>query len=110
MPSLLTLTSLTHALLSLGHTLKGSSQFAHPSLSSIPPALRTASKIGWYEGSIWFLIAAVLNYKWSVNGGLKDGADRLVAGMVVMILGGAGGAVSSFLSFLCFCVGFGKVA
>ena len=95
---LLPLLTLSHTILSLGHTLKGSSQFSHPSLSSLPPPLRGAVKIGWYEGSVWFLIAAVLNYKWSVSG-LGDGADKLVAGLLVGLMGGAGWSVSLILFF-----------
>jgi hypothetical protein len=36
---------------------KGLEQFKHPSLSQLPILLRTAVKAGWYEGSVFFLIA-----------------------------------------------------
>lgn len=94
MPSPLHLpTALAYAILALGHTSKGLSQFSHPSLSTVHPQVRGAAKIGWYEGSVWFIIAGVLNYKWSVTG-LVDGADRTVAGLLVALLFGAGGSVS----------------
>ncbi|KAF1979781.1 hypothetical protein BU23DRAFT_594953 [Bimuria novae-zelandiae CBS 107.79] len=82
-------TSLAYGLLSIGHTAKGLSQFTHPSTASLPIWLRGASKIGWYEGSVWFVIAGVLNYKWSQTG-IVDMADKTVAGLLTTLLFGAG--------------------
>jgi hypothetical protein len=31
-------------------------QFKHPSLNTLPTALRGAVKAGWYEGSVFFAI------------------------------------------------------
>lgn len=65
-----------HVLLAAGHTvrkckvqlrfssryltfhfkLKGLDQFKHPSVNTLPLALRGAAKTGWYEGSVFFAI------------------------------------------------------
>jgi hypothetical protein len=36
--------------------MKGLDQFKHPTMNSLPLVLRGASKIGWYEGSGFFII------------------------------------------------------
>jgi hypothetical protein len=72
---------------------KGLEQFKHPSTNQLPPLLRGASKIGWYEGSVWFLIAGVMNYKWSQTG-LVDLADKTAASLLITLLFGAGASVS----------------
>ncbi|KAL5410560.1 hypothetical protein PMIN06_006067 [Paraphaeosphaeria minitans] len=82
-------TGLACGLLSLGHTVKGLEQFKHPSTNQLPPQLRGASQIGWYEGSVWFLIAGVMNYKWSQTG-LVDLADKTAASLLITLLFGAG--------------------
>lgn len=42
--------------LSLATQMKGLDQFKHPTMNTLPLMLRGASKIGWYEGSGFFLI------------------------------------------------------
>jgi len=37
--------------------MKGLDQFKHPTTNSLPTWLRGASKIGWYEGSVFFIIS-----------------------------------------------------
>lgn len=36
--------------------MKGLDQFKHPTMNTLPLVLRGASKIGWYEGSGFFVI------------------------------------------------------
>jgi hypothetical protein len=36
--------------------MKGLDQFKHPTMNTLPVMLRGASKIGWYEGSGFFLM------------------------------------------------------
>ncbi|KAF2746834.1 hypothetical protein M011DRAFT_424335 [Sporormia fimetaria CBS 119925] len=86
---LLFASAIAHAVLALGHTSKGLEQFKHPSLNQVPALLRTTIKTGWYEGSVFFAIAAVLNYKYSQTG-LLDLADRTVATLLTTLLFGAG--------------------
>ena len=47
-------------------------------------------KAGWYEGSVFFAILGVLNYKWAQTG-LVDGADKALVTLIVTLLFGAGG-------------------
>ncbi|KAF1963411.1 hypothetical protein CC80DRAFT_432983 [Byssothecium circinans] len=86
---LLFATAVAHSLLSLAHTTKGLEQFKHPTLNSLPTVLKSAVKIGWYEGSVFFAIMGILNYKWSQTG-LLDLADKSIVGLLVTLLFGAG--------------------
>ncbi|ORY07538.1 hypothetical protein BCR34DRAFT_570585 [Clohesyomyces aquaticus] len=86
---LLLAAAVAHAVLSLGHTTKGLDQFKHPSLSTLPKTLLGACKAGWYEGSVFFAIIAVLNYKWSTTG-LVDASDKLIASLITALCVGAG--------------------
>ncbi|KAH9861859.1 hypothetical protein J1614_011612 [Plenodomus biglobosus] len=73
--------AVAHAVLALGHTTKGLDQFKHPSVTSLPIALRGAVKAGWYEGSGFFLIMGILNYKWAQTG-IYDIYDKSIAGVL----------------------------
>ncbi|EAT89837.2 hypothetical protein SNOG_03106 [Parastagonospora nodorum SN15] len=53
---LLLAAAVAHGVLALGHTTKGLDQFKHPSLNTLPTALRGAVQAGWYEGSVFFAI------------------------------------------------------
>ncbi|KAF2477825.1 uncharacterized protein BDR25DRAFT_275270 [Lindgomyces ingoldianus] len=86
---LLLATAIAHGVLSLGHTTKGLEQFKHPSLNTLPKTLLGACKAGWYEGSIFFAIIGILNYKWSQTG-LVDMSDRLIASLISVLCLGAG--------------------
>ncbi|KAF2005928.1 hypothetical protein P154DRAFT_456617 [Amniculicola lignicola CBS 123094] len=86
---LLLATAALNVLLSLGHTTKGLEQFKHPTLNALPRALRGAVTAGWYEGSVFFLITGILNYKYSQTG-LVDLADKTVAGLLTSLCVGAG--------------------
>ncbi|KAF2822776.1 hypothetical protein CC86DRAFT_372587 [Ophiobolus disseminans] len=88
---LLLAAAVAHGLLALGHTTKGLDQFKHPSLSTLPTALRGAVKAGWYEGSVFFAIMGILNYKWAQTG-VYDVYDKSIAGLLISLLGGAAAA------------------
>ncbi|KAF2195216.1 hypothetical protein K469DRAFT_698782 [Zopfia rhizophila CBS 207.26] len=86
---LLLATAIAHGVLSLGHTTKGLEQFKHPSLKQLPRALLGAVKAGWYEGSVFFAIMGILNYKWAQTG-IVDPLDKLVASLISVLCLGAG--------------------
>ncbi|KAF2711652.1 hypothetical protein K504DRAFT_402866 [Pleomassaria siparia CBS 279.74] len=86
---LLLATAVAHSVLSLGHTAKGIEQAKHVSLKQVPALLRGTLVAGWYEGSVFFAIIAVLNYKWSTTG-LVDGPDKILATLVSALLFGFG--------------------
>ncbi|KAF2012343.1 hypothetical protein BU24DRAFT_397412 [Aaosphaeria arxii CBS 175.79] len=89
-PTLLAV-AVAHGLLGLGHTTKGLEQFSHPSIDKLPVTLRGAVKAGWYEGSVFFLIAGLLNYKWSQSAlALASGPDKAIAALLTALLFGAG--------------------
>lgn len=83
--------AVAHGILALGHTTKGLEQFKHPSLNTLPTALRGAVKAGWYEGSVFFAIMGILNYKWAQTG-IYDIYDKSIAGLLISLLAGAGAA------------------
>ncbi|KAI5380101.1 hypothetical protein J4E82_001175 [Alternaria postmessia] len=60
-------------------------------MNTLPVMLRGASKIGWYEGSGFFLMMSILNYKWSVTG-IYDVYDKSIAGILTGMLAAAGAA------------------
>ncbi|KAF2027232.1 hypothetical protein EK21DRAFT_72319 [Setomelanomma holmii] len=86
---LLLAAAVAHGVLALGHTTKGLDQFKHPSLNTLPTALRGAVKAGWYEGSVFFAIMGILNYKWSKTG-IYDVYDKSIATLLISLLVGAG--------------------
>merc|ERR1711964_477981 len=86
---LLQASSAAYAILAIGHT--GLDQFKHPTMNTLPLMLRGASKIGWYEGSGFFVIMSILNYKWSVTG-IYDVYDKSIAGVLTTLLAAAGAA------------------
>ncbi|KAH7390713.1 hypothetical protein BKA66DRAFT_568647 [Pyrenochaeta sp. MPI-SDFR-AT-0127] len=88
---LLLAAAVAHGVLALGHTTKGLDQFKHTSLNALPTALRGAVKAGWYEGSGFFLIMGILNYKWAQTG-IYDIYDKSIAGILVSLLFSAGAA------------------
>ncbi|KAF1942522.1 hypothetical protein EJ02DRAFT_454219 [Clathrospora elynae] len=91
---LLLASAAAYGILALGHTTKGLEQFKHPTMNTLPLALRGASKIGWYEGSGFFLIMTtpgILNYKWAQTG-IYDIYDKSIAGVLVSLLAAAGAA------------------
>lgn len=53
--------------------------------------LRAAVTAGWYEGSGFFLIMGILNYKWSQTG-IYDIYDKSIAAVLVSLLASAGAA------------------
>jgi hypothetical protein len=95
--------------------MKGLDQFKHPTMNTLPLVLRGASKIGWYEGSgffiimstfisassslelqaksTWYLadISGILNYKWSQTG-IYDIYDKSIAGILTGMMAAAGAA------------------
>jgi hypothetical protein len=92
--------------------MKGLDQFKHPTMNTLPLVLRGASKIGWYEGSGFFLImskfshiplnaytyisytnvsSGILNYKWAQSG-IFDIYDKTIAGILTGLLAAAGAA------------------
>ncbi|KAI0612398.1 hypothetical protein PtrSN002B_001733 [Pyrenophora tritici-repentis] len=88
---LLKASSAAYGILALLHTMKGLDQFKHPTMRTLPIVLRGASKIGWYEGSGFFVIMSILNYKWAQTG-IYDVYDKGIAGILVGMMAAAGGA------------------
>lgn len=100
--------------------MKGLDQFKHPTMNTLPLVLRSASKIGWYEGSGFFVIMSkshppkkdisshphyifpfsdeaclpnpgILNYKWSQEG-IYDIYDKSMAWILTSMMAAAGAA------------------
>ncbi|KAF1834850.1 hypothetical protein BDW02DRAFT_568679 [Decorospora gaudefroyi] len=88
---LLLASSAAYAILALGHTMKGLDQFKHPTMNTLPLSLRGASKIGWYEGTGFFILMGILNYKWSMTG-IYDIYDKGIASILTGMMAAAGAA------------------
>ncbi|KAF2807599.1 uncharacterized protein BDZ99DRAFT_464535 [Mytilinidion resinicola] len=87
---LLLAASVLHTLLSAGHTAKGLEMFKDPAFARLPALLTKAVQAGWFEGSVFFAILGLINYRWA-HSGLADSTELGVAGLISLLCFGAGG-------------------
>jgi len=80
-------TALAHLFISLGHTVKGTEWQASPDFKRLPQMVKAYARAGWYQGSAYFLIAALINYRWArLNAGaLTDPIEQAVAGIATAV-------------------------
>ncbi|KAJ5612800.1 hypothetical protein N7510_005994 [Penicillium lagena] len=85
--------ALTFALLSIGHTLGGKEWQSDPRFKSLARTRSwSCAKVGWYQGSAFFLITGILHYQWSHNPqALQDPLNRAMAGLVNALLWASSG-------------------
>ncbi|CRG83921.1 hypothetical protein PISL3812_01277 [Talaromyces islandicus] len=92
MPNKFAITALTLVATSVAHTAIAPKWMADPKFKSLPAIQRAYSTSGWYQGSLFFLITALVNYRWSaldLPNGLTDPADKGIAGILVFLLYGS---------------------
>ncbi|GJN69221.1 hypothetical protein PLICBS_003269 [Purpureocillium lilacinum] len=76
-------------IIALGHTR--SAKDWQPHLKNLPNLAYTCAKAGWYEGSGFFVLTALLNYAWAQNPELlQQPVFKTIAGLLVAITGVAG--------------------
>ncbi|KAF7114561.1 hypothetical protein CNMCM5793_009206 [Aspergillus hiratsukae] len=65
-------TSMGWLLISIAHTLSARDWQSLPQFRQLPGLAYTCAKAGWYQGSAFFLMNAMINYNWAQNPGLLD--------------------------------------
>ncbi|KIW30444.1 uncharacterized protein PV07_06186 [Cladophialophora immunda] len=79
-------TSITHALVAVGHTVHGLNTFALPPWSSLPALLRCYAKAGWYQGSVFFGIAALFTFQLAQRDPATwTAVDRAITGLAAAL-------------------------
>ncbi|KAG5982827.1 hypothetical protein E4U55_001280 [Claviceps digitariae] len=74
-------------LLSLGHTISAKDWQANAKFQNLSSLSSACAKAGWYQGSGFFIMNALVNYAWSQNPTLLgDPVHRAVAGTMVAIM------------------------
>jgi len=77
-------TAAAHAFVAIGHTLKSQDFMNDPQFRRLPRLVGAYARAGWFQGTSLFLIAAILNYRWSRNPLLlTDSLDKAIAAVTV---------------------------
>ncbi|KAB8231568.1 hypothetical protein ETB97_002466 [Aspergillus alliaceus] len=91
-------------LLSVGHALTGRKFQKLRRFQELPSLAYTCSTVGWYQGSGYLILIALLNFQWASNPqALEEPLNRAIAGLITLIAWGSsisylrGGVVSSGL-------------
>ncbi|KAF2495256.1 hypothetical protein BU16DRAFT_527133 [Lophium mytilinum] len=79
-----------HTLLSAAHTASGLTMFKDPAFARLPAILTKRVQAGWFEGSVFFAMLGLINYRWA-HSGLADSTELGVAGLISLVCFGAGG-------------------
>ncbi|OJJ57360.1 hypothetical protein ASPSYDRAFT_90654 [Aspergillus sydowii CBS 593.65] len=92
MPSALQVTSAAWALVSLGHTLSAKDWQSSPQFRALPSNADTCARAGWYQGSVFFLVNALLNYNWSKSPEqLRNPVNKAIAVLMVAVMWASSG-------------------
>ncbi|KAG6002469.1 hypothetical protein E4U21_003035 [Claviceps maximensis] len=74
-------------LVSLGHTISAKDWQANVKFRNLSSFASACAKAGWYQGSGFFIMNALLNYAWSQNPALlHDPIHKAIAGTMVAIM------------------------
>ncbi|KAL4880524.1 hypothetical protein BJY04DRAFT_218996 [Aspergillus karnatakaensis] len=92
MPTALQSTSIGWLLLSLGHTLGAKNWQSSPQFRTLPRADSGCARVGWYQGSVFFIVNALLNYNWSLAPEqLRNPINRAIAVILTAVMWGSSG-------------------
>ncbi|ODM22502.1 hypothetical protein SI65_00090 [Aspergillus cristatus] len=73
--------------IALGHTLNAKDWQTLPQFRQLPRLAYTCGTIGWYQGSLFFIMNALINYTWAENPALLDiPLNRVIAGLMMGIM------------------------
>ncbi|KAF9892041.1 hypothetical protein FE257_002447 [Aspergillus nanangensis] len=87
MPTALQTTAAGWLLISLGHTISAKDWQSPPGFRALPNLSYTCAKAGWYQGSAFFVMNALLNYSWSKNPALLDDpVNKAIAALMTAIV------------------------
>ncbi|KAE8354013.1 hypothetical protein BDV28DRAFT_95475 [Aspergillus coremiiformis] len=85
-------TALGWLLVSLGHTLSARDWQSLGQVRGLPNLAYTCAKAGWYQGSGFFLMNALINYAWSQDPLLLiDPVHQAVAVLMAAVMGVSSG-------------------
>ncbi|KAI9932621.1 hypothetical protein ASPWEDRAFT_33514 [Aspergillus wentii DTO 134E9] len=74
-------------LVSLGHTISAKEWQSTPQFQKLPTLASTCSRAGWYQGSAFFIMTALINYNWSQNPALlEEPVNKAIAGLITAIV------------------------
>ncbi|KAG5926931.1 hypothetical protein E4U42_002807 [Claviceps africana] len=83
----LDVTAVGWLLLSLAHTSSAGDWQANVQFQNLSSVASACAKAGWYQGSGFFIMNALINYAWSRNPALlQDPVHRAIAGTMVAIM------------------------
>ncbi|KAK2758234.1 hypothetical protein FQN54_004078 [Arachnomyces sp. PD_36] len=78
------------AVISLGHTVTANAFMSDPQFRRLPHTVSTFSRAGWFQGSVYLLVSALINYRWSRNPkALTDPIEKAIAGLLAAVLAGS---------------------
>ncbi|KAL4863645.1 hypothetical protein BDV12DRAFT_25814 [Aspergillus spectabilis] len=87
MPTALQTTSFAWALVSLAHTLGAKDWQSSPQFRALPSNADTCARAGWYQGSAFFLVNALINYNWSLSPEqLKNPINKAIAIIMTAVM------------------------
>ncbi|KAG8428789.1 hypothetical protein J3459_002419 [Metarhizium acridum] len=91
MSKALQITSAGWLLISLGHTTSAKDWQANAKFQTLPRLSYACAKVGWYQGSGFFIMNALINYAWSKNPALlRDPVHKAIAGAMIAIMWASG--------------------
>ncbi|KAK2796311.1 hypothetical protein FQN50_009602 [Emmonsiellopsis sp. PD_5] len=75
------------ALIAAGHTFAGKEWTKDPKFKALSRPVGAFARAGWYQGSIFFLIVALQNYRWSQTtaGALTDPVEKAIAALATVL-------------------------
>ncbi|KAL4780304.1 hypothetical protein BJX76DRAFT_338330 [Aspergillus varians] len=87
MPTALQTTSVAWLLVSLGHTLSAKDWQSSPQFRALPSNADTCARAGWYQGSVFFLVNALLNYTWSQSPEqMQNPINKTIAVLMIAVM------------------------
>ncbi|PLB50054.1 hypothetical protein P170DRAFT_404770 [Aspergillus steynii IBT 23096] len=79
-------------IISLGHTLSAKTWQSAPQFRALPNLPYSCAKVGWYQGSAFFLMTALLNYSWAQDPTLLElPVNRAIAALMTGIVWASSG-------------------
>lgn len=64
--------------------------FQEPAFRRLPPILLGAARSSWYQGSVFFAMMGLINWKWATDG-FNDSIDLAIASLISVIYFGSSG-------------------
>ncbi|GFF30795.1 hypothetical protein IFM61606_02726 [Aspergillus udagawae] len=80
-------TSIGWLFISVAHTISARDWQSLPQFRKLPNLAYTCAKAGWYQGSAFFLMTAMINYNWAQNPALlAEPVNKGIAALMTAIV------------------------